>query len=149
MSEEATRKIIHVHLSKDETFKTTLSAANHHLIADEPEDVEGGTDQGPDPYDYLLMALGSCSVMTVKMYAKQKGWPVEDIYAEIRHHHSHAEDCKSCESSDSRIDLIEKELIVKGDLNKKQIKRLLEISNKCPVHRTLQSDISIESTINI
>ncbi|MEX0856658.1 MAG: OsmC family protein [Balneolaceae bacterium] len=142
------QKIVHVHLPKDESFKTILSAANHQLIADEPESVEGGTDQGPDPYDYMLMALGSCSVMTVKMYAKQKKWPVEEIYAELRHHKSHAEDCETCESSDSKIDRIEKELIVKGDLTPEQLNRLLEISEKCPVHRTLQSDIEITSTIS-
>lgn len=149
MSETSAQKIIHVHLPKGETFKTDLAAADHQLIADEPTSVEGGTDKGPDPYDYLLVALGSCSVMTVKMYARQKNWPVEDIYAELRHHKSHAEDCKTCESSDSKIDHIEKELIVKGDLTVAQTERLLEISNRCPVHRTLQSDIKITSTINV
>lgn len=149
MSKESARKIVHVHLAKNDTFKTELTAAEHQLIADEPQSVDGGTDQGPDPYDYLLMALGSCSVMTVKMYAKKKNWPVEDIYAELRHHKNHAEDCASCEKSDAKIDLIEKELIVKGDLTKEQVKRLLEISEKCPVHRTLQGDITIKSSINI
>lgn len=147
MAEGNEKKIIHVHLPEEETYKTTLTAGRHELIADEPEDVEGGTDQGPDPYDYLLMSLGSCTVMTVKMYARHKKWPVEDIYLELKHNKRHSEDCENCEDEKSKIDFIEKELIVKGDLSEEQVNRLLEISQKCPVHRTLLGDIKIESKI--
>ncbi|MTI87001.1 MAG: OsmC family protein [Balneolaceae bacterium] len=144
---DAAKKIVHVHLPKDEAFKTTLTAGKHELIADEPEHVEDGKDQGPDPYDYLLMSLGTCTVMTIKMYARRKEWTVEDIYLELRHNKSHDEDCENCEDKNSKIDVIEKELIVKGDLSDQQMQRLLEISKKCPVHRTLQGDIKLKSTI--
>jgi putative redox protein len=147
MAEEKQPKIVHVHLPKDEPFKTVLTAGNHEFIADEPEDVEGGHDEGPDPYDYLLMALGSCTVMTVKMYARRKDWPLDDTYLELKHYKNHKEDCKNCEKKQSKIDVIEKELILEGDLNDEQIDRLLDISKKCPVHRTLMSDIKIKSSV--
>ncbi len=143
----SSQKILHIYLPANEPFKTTLTAGKHELIADEPEHVEGGKDQGPDPYDYLLMSLGSCTVMTVKMYANRKGWPVENMYIELRHSKQHAEDCKNCEKDSSKIDVIEKELIIEGDLSEKQLNRLLEISERCPVHRTLMSDITINSTL--
>lgn len=148
MSEESAQKIVHVHLPEDEPFKTSLTAGDHTLVADEPESVEGGKDRGPDPYDLLLMSLGSCTVMTVKMYARKKEWPVEDLYVELRQSKKHAEDCGSCEEKSSKIDTIEKELIIKGDLNDEQIEKLLDISKKCPVHRTLLSDITIESSVS-
>lgn len=147
MSEDNAQKIVHVHLPKNEMFKTTLTAGKHELLADEPEHVDGGKDQGPDPYDYLLMGLGSCTVMTVKMYAERKNWPLEDLYLELRHNKRHDEDCENCEDPKSKIDVIEKELIIKGDLNQEQLDKLLDISKKCPVHRTLESDIRIESSI--
>lgn len=99
----SSQKILHVHLPADEPFKTTLTAGKHELIADEPEHVEGGKDQGPDPYDYLLMSLGSCTVMTVKMYANRKGWPVENMYVELRHNKRHGEDCKDCEKNPVKL----------------------------------------------
>jgi putative redox protein len=147
MPDENKSKIVHIHLPANELFKSTLTAGEHQFIADEPEDVEGGQNQGPDPYDYLLMALGSCTVMTVKMYARRKEWPVKDIFLELRHHKKHDEDCKNCEDKQSKMDFIEKELILEGDLSDEQVEKLLEISKKCPVHRTLLSDIKIESTI--
>lgn len=145
MSEQ---KIVHVHLPENEVFKTTLTAGKHELIADEPESVQGGQDSGPDPYDYLLMGLGSCTLMTVKMYARRKGWVIEDMYLELRHNKRHAKDCAECEDPKSRIDHIEKELIIKGDLSQEQLDKLLDISKKCPVHRTLESDISISSSLS-
>lgn len=149
MAKDNKAKIVHVHLPGEEPFKTTLTAGNHELIADESESVEGGQDEGPDPYDYLLMALGSCTVMTVKMYARRKKWPLDDLFLELKHHKSHDSDCKNCEDRQSKIDIIEKELIIEGDLSEKQADKLLEISKKCPVHRTLQSDIKIESSVSL
>lgn len=148
MASDNKSKIVHIHLPKDEVFKTTLTAGQHELIADEPENVEGGQDQGPDPYDYLLMSLGSCTVMTVKMYARRKEWPLDDVFLELRHNKHHDEDCKNCEEKESKIDVIQKELIIEGDLSDEQLNKLLDISKKCPVHRTLLSDIKIESTIS-
>lgn len=140
-------KIVHIHLPAGDLLKTTLTAGEHELIGDEPDHVEGGSDAGPDPYDYLLMSLGSCTVMTVKLYAQRKEWPLEDMFLELRHYKSHKEDCENCDKPESRIDHIEKELILKGDLDDDQKKRLLEISQRCPVHRTLSGDIEIESSL--
>lgn len=142
------KKIIHIHLPKEEHFTTTLTAGKHELMADEPESVDGGKDEGPDPYDYLLMSLGSCTVMTIKMYVKHKGWEVNDVFMELRHSKHHDEDCKNCEDPKSKIDHIEKEIIIEGDLSDKQLDRILDISKKCPVHRTLMGDINIESSIS-
>lgn len=141
------KKIVHAHLPENEHFTTTLTAGNHELIADEPTSVDGGKDQGPDPYDYLLMSLGSCTVMTIKMYVNHKGWEIEDVYMELRHNKSHDEDCENCEDAKSKIDVIEKEVIVEGDLSDDQVERILDISKKCPVHRTLMGDITIKSSI--
>ena len=140
-------KIVHISLPKDEPFKSTLTAGEHELTADEPKTVDGGQDRGPDPYDYLLMSLGSCTVMTVKMYARRKEWPLKDIFMELKHNKHHDEDCKNCDKEESKIDVIEKELIIEGDLSDEQMEKLLDISKKCPVHRTLLSDIKIESSI--
>jgi putative redox protein len=145
MSEQ---KIVHVYLPKTEAFKTTLTAGRHELISDEPESVKGGQDAGPDPYDYLLMGLGSCTLMTVKMYAERKGWELDDIYLELRHNKRHADDCAECEDPKSKIDHIDKELIIKGDLDQEQLDKLLEISKKCPVHKTLEGDITILSSLS-
>lgn len=138
-------KIIHIHHGK-ENYRTVMSAGNHELIADEPESLGGG-ERGPDPYDYLLMSLGSCTVITLKMYADRKKWPVEDIYVELRHFKSHAKDCRDCEKPDAKMDHIEKDIIVKGDLSDEQLDKLLEISEMCPVHKTLLGKMNIESVI--
>lgn len=141
------KKIVHAYIPKEQVFSTTLTAGNHELLADEPTSVNGGKDKGPDPYDYLLMSLGSCSLMTVKMYARHKGWELDDIYMELRHNKRHDEDCENCEKEESRIDMIEKEVVVEGDLTDEQLDKILDISKKCPVHRTLLGDIQIESSI--
>lgn len=141
------QKIVHIHLPQDEAFTTTLTAGKHELTADEPTSVEGGEDKGPDPYDYLLMSLGSCTVMTIKMYVNRKGWKLDDLYMELRHNKRHAEDCDNCDDPDSKIDVVEKEVIVEGELTDEQIDKILNISKKCPVHRTLMGDIKIESSI--
>ncbi|MFO7799505.1 MAG: OsmC family protein [Rhodohalobacter sp.] len=139
------KKIVHLHLG-NENYKTVMTAGRHELISDEPKSA-GGQDTGPDPYDYLLMSLGSCTVITLKMYADRKNWPLEDIYVEMLHHKSHAEDCKDCDDPKAKIDKIEKAIIIKGDLTEKQLQRLMEISKKCPVHRTLLNDIDIDTEI--
>ena len=145
MADNNTKKVVHAHINTKK-YKVTLNAGEHELIADEPVSV-GGKNLGPDPYDYLLMALGSCTAMTVRMYADRKKWPLEEVFVELLHHKTHAEDCEDCDNKGSRIDHIEKELIVKGELSEQQKNRLLEISEKCPVNKTLQSDIKITSTL--
>lgn len=139
------KKIVHVHLG-DKNYKTVLHAGNHEILADEPESAGGG-GQGPDPYDLLLMSLGTCTAVTLRMYAERKKWPVSNIYLELRHFKDHAEDCKDCDDPKAKIDKIEKEIIVEGDLTEEQVERLLEISNKCPVYRTLTGTIEISSAI--
>ncbi len=148
MSDTTEKKIVHIHLPADEPFKTTLTAGKHEIISDEPPEVEGGNNQGPDPYDLLLMSLGTCTAMTMKMYARRKKWPVEDIYIEMRHNKSHAEDCIDCEDPKSKIDSIEKELIIKGDLSQEQLDKLMDISKKCPVHKTLLGEIEINTMLS-
>lgn len=145
MTDSGKKRIVHIHLG-GQNYKTVMTAGNHELIADEPEKA-GGCNQGPGPYDYLLMALGSCSVITMKMYADRKEWPVEDIFIEMRHSKVHAEDCEDCDNPNAKIDRIEKEIVVKGDLSEDQLNRLLEISKKCPVYKTLLNDIDIHSTV--
>lgn len=147
MTDNNDRKIVHIHLGK-EKYKTVMTAGRHELIADEPGS-KGGEDLGPDPYDYLLMSLGSCTVITLRMYAERKKWPVEDIFVELRHHKDHAEDCIDCDEESAKIDKIEKEIIVKGDLTEEQLNRLLDISHKCPVNRTLKGDIEMKASIEI
>ncbi len=146
MSDSKEKKIIHVHLGEGH-YKTTLTAGRHELLADEPESA-GGKDEGPDPYDYLLMSLGSCTAITLRMYADRKKWPVEDIYVELRHFKDHADDCEECDEKSAKIDKIEKELIISGDLDQEQLDKLLEISEKCPVNKTLKGTIEMNTTVS-
>lgn len=146
MSESKEKKIVHIHLG-ERHYKTTLTAGRHELLADEPESA-GGKDMGPDPYDYLLMSLGSCTAITLQMYADRKKWPVEDIYVELRHFKDHADDCEDCDEKSAKIDKIEKELIIKGDLDENQLDKLLEISEKCPVNKTLKGTIEMKTTVS-
>lgn len=144
-SKKDAQKIVHIHLGTD-NYKTVMNAGPHELVSDEPESM-GGNDTGPDPYDYLLMSLGSCTVITMRMYAERKKWPLEDVYVELRHSKRHAEDCADCDDPKKKLDHIEKEIILKGDLSEEQRERLLEISKKCPVHKTLFSEIKVTSSL--
>ena len=129
-----------------EGFRTELFAHGFGLIADEPLEYGGG-NEGPSPYDYLLAALGACTGMTVQMYARRKGWPLEEALVRLSHQKIHAEDCENCETEERRIDMFERELELLGDLDQTQRQRLVEIAEKCPVHRTLTGEIRIETTL--
>ena len=129
-----------------DSFTTDIKSGKHHFLSDEPESV-GGNDAGPSPYDLLTAALASCTSMTLKMYAERKKWPLKEIRIHTSHHKVHAEDCRDCEQKGDKIDEIERVIELEGDLSEDQKKRLLEIANKCPVHKTLSSDIKIESSL--
>ena len=123
-------------------FAQQILAGSHALTADEPVEA-GGTGIGPSPYDLLLAALGACTSMTVGMYARRKEWPLESVTVRLRHFRIHASDCETCESKEGMLDRIERDVELIGVLSAEQRAKLLEISNKCPVHRTLSSEIDI------
>jgi uncharacterized OsmC-like protein len=125
-------------------FAQEIHAGAHRLHADEPESA-GGTDTGPSPYDLLLAALGACTSMTVAMYARRKAWPLEEVTVHLRHSRIHAADCAECETKEGMLDRIERDIHFAGLLTEEQRSKLLEIANKCPIHRTLTSEIDIET----
>jgi putative redox protein len=127
-------------------FQTEILANRHRLLADEPIPA-GGADTGPTPYDYLVAALASCTAMTLRMYADRKEWPLEEVKLRLRQTKIHAEDCRKCETEEGKLDRIELQIEPAGPLTDEQRKRLLEIANRCPVHRTLRSETVIESKL--
>jgi putative redox protein len=127
-------------------FAQRIEVGRHALLADEPV-ADGGTDTGPNPYDLLLAALGSCTSMTVALYARRKQWPLQSVTVRLRHSKVHAADCESCASHAARLDRIERDIELIGALEPEQRARLLEIANKCPVHRTLTSKIDIRTRL--
>ena len=123
-------------------FAQEIHAGRHRIVADEPVSA-GGTDSGLSPYDLLLAALGACTSMTVGMYARRKSWPLEEVTVHLRHSKIHATDCDECETKEGMLDRIERDIHFAGPLTEEQRSKLLEIANKCPVHRTLTSEIDI------
>lgn len=127
-------------------FGQNISVGPHRLRADEPPDV-GGNDEGPNPYELLLAALGTCTGMTVRLYAERKQWPLKGVEVRLAHSRIHAEDCAECETKQGMLDRIDAEIIFTGDLSDEQKHRLMEIAEKCPVHRTLISEIQIRTRL--
>jgi len=123
-------------------FQQTVTSGPHQMLADEPV-AAGGADTGPGPYDLLLSALGACTSMTMRMYADRKSLPVERITVTLKHNKIHAEDCAECETKEGLIDQIDRVIAIEGALDADQRKRLMEIADKCPVHRTLTSEVRI------
>ncbi len=128
-------------------FKTALVSGPHRLVADEPTAIKGGTDTGPSPYDLLSAALASCTSMTLVMYARHKKLNVDHVDVEVRHDRVHADDCEHCEDKTAKIDRFRRRLSVSGELTAAERERLVEIADRCPVHRTLHSEILIETTM--
>jgi uncharacterized OsmC-like protein len=128
----------------DGRFQQSVAAAGHSLFADEPVE-RGGGGTGPDPYDLLLAALGACTSMTLRLYADRKGWPLERVRVVLNRHKIHAEDCRDCETRIGLLDEIDREIELSGPLEAEQRARLLEIADRCPVHRTLKSEIVIRT----
>ena len=127
-------------------FTTDIQSGNHTFRADEPLSV-GGDDFGPNPYDLLLSSLGACTAMTMRMYADRKGWGIEEINVHLSHNKKHVKDCIDCDTQSGYIDYIEKEIEITADLDKEQRQRLLEIADKCPVHRTLHNEVKVTTKL--
>jgi uncharacterized OsmC-like protein len=125
-------------------FQQEVSLGRHRLLADEPKDV-GGLDSGPGPYQLLLAALGTCKAMTVRLHADRKQFPLRRVQVRLRHNRIYAADCAECETKTGMIDRIDCAITLEGNLSDEQRARLLEIAEKCPVHRTLTSEVHIRT----
>ncbi len=126
------------------TFQQEIISGAHRLVADEPKNV-GGLDSGPGPYDLLLAALGACTSMALRLYADGKKWPLTRVEVRLRHDRIYAIDCAECETKEGLIDHIERVITLEGDLDVSQRARLMEMADKCPVHRTLTSEVEIRT----
>ena len=141
----AHRDVVVVTGSEAHPFGQRIIAGGHQLVADEPA-VIGGADSGPTPYDLLLAGLGACTAITVRMYADRKGWPLRQMTVRLRHSRIHAVDCLDCETKNGQLDQIERELRFEGELTDDQRARLMDIADRCPVHRTLHSEVLVATT---
>ena len=138
---EAPRRVV-VQETRLGKFQQTVTAGPHHLVADEPV-AAGGQDTGPGPYDLLVAGLGACTSMTMRMYADRKQLPLDRVTVTLKHSKIHAEDCDECETREGMLDQIERDISIEGALDAGQRAKLMEIADKCPVHRTLHSEIRI------
>ena len=131
---------------RDQKFKRGMYTQDHVLVADEPLSF-GGTNLGPGPYDFLLMALGSCTSMTIRMYANRKKLALEDIKIRLNHERIHADDCADCDGLSGKVERITRDIELIGDLTDAQRKRLIEIADRCPVHLSLENDIAVRTRV--
>ena len=139
-----TIKNVVVHETDSGRFQQEVVWGAHHLIADEPTDV-GGLGSGFGPYELLLASLGACTAMTLRLYADRKHLPLKSARVRLRHSRIHAEDCAECETKSGMLDRIDRVITLEGDLTDDQRSRLMEIADKCPVHRTLKGEIDIRT----
>ncbi|MFK4497232.1 uncharacterized OsmC-like protein/fermentation-respiration switch protein FrsA (DUF1100 family) [Bradyrhizobium japonicum] len=138
---EEPRKVV-VQETRKSKFNQLITVGPHHLVADEPI-AAGGEDAGPGPYDFLLAGLGACTSMTMRLYADRKSLPLDRVTVTLKHSKIYAKDCAECETRDGMLDQIERDIAIDGALDAEQRKKLMEIADKCPVHRTLTSEIRI------
>jgi uncharacterized OsmC-like protein/alpha-beta hydrolase superfamily lysophospholipase len=143
-AEPALRDVVVVTESGARPYGQRITAGGHQLIADEPAAI-GGADSGPTPYDLLLAGLGACTAITVRMYADRKGWPLRQTTVRLRHQRIHAKDCAACETTLGQLDQIEREPQFEGELTDEQRARLMDIAERCPVHRTLESEVLVST----
>ncbi|AXT19610.1 alpha/beta fold hydrolase [Flavobacteriaceae bacterium AU392] len=129
-------------LNADDGFTTQMKVGSHYIIADEPISF-GGNDFGPSPYEFVSAGLSACTAMTIQMYAKRKGWNVKNVQVHTSYGKTHALDCEACDESSSKIDTFNREIKFEGDLDDKQVQRLLQIADKCPVHKTLHNETQV------
>ncbi|MFA7325844.1 MAG: bifunctional alpha/beta hydrolase/OsmC family protein [Candidatus Kapaibacterium sp.] len=127
-------------------FTTDIQSGNHSITTDEPLSV-GGDDFGPNPYDLLMASLGACTAMTMRMYADRKGWAIDEIIVHLSHEKQHVKDCQDCDTTSGYIDKIDKEIEIIADLDSEQKQRLLEIADKCPIHRTLHNEVKVNTKL--
>jgi putative redox protein len=127
-------------------FVQQVVIGDYRFEVDEPAEL-GGTGKGPSPYDLVISALGACTSMTVSLYARRKHWPLQGVTVRLRHSKIHAVDCADCDTKEGMLDGIERDVELHGDLTTEQRARLLEIANKCPVHKTLTSEIHIRTRL--
>lgn len=127
-------------------FTQSVRVGAHELVADEPPSV-GGDNRGPAPYDYVLAGLGACTSMTLRMYANRKRLPLDKVSVVLKHSKIHADDCADCETKDGKIDEMTREITITGDLTDEQRTKLLEIADKCPVHRTLENEVKVRTSL--
>jgi uncharacterized OsmC-like protein len=137
----APRNVV-VRETRKSKFQQTVSVGPHSLLADEPV-ASGGEDSGPGPYDFVLAGLGACTSMTMRMYADRKSLPLERVTVTLKHSKIHAQDCAECETKEGMLDQIDRTIAMEGALDAEQRGKLMEIADKCPVHRTLTSEIHI------
>jgi len=133
-------------VEKNKQFTRTVITDSHVWLADEPT-AAGGGDLGPDPYEHLLAALGTCTSMTIRMYANHKKLPLDDVVVTLSHDRKHSSDCEGCEAAPRKIEVISRSVELKGDLSEENRQRLLEIADRCPVHQTLRSDLKIQTQL--
>ena len=141
---DAPRQVV-VQETRDSKFQQTVTVGPHRLLADEPK-AAGGEDSGPAPYDYLIAGLGACTSMTLRLYADRKSLPLDRVTVTLKHSKIHAKDCEECETREGMLDQIDRVIAIDGALDAEQRKKLMEIADKCPVHRTLTSEIRIVTT---
>jgi uncharacterized OsmC-like protein len=125
-------------------FRTEVDVGGHHLVVDEPVAV-GGTDGGPTPYEMLLAGLGACTVMTLRIYADRRKWPLERARVTLQHRKVHAQDCVECDRKATKMDVVDRIITLEGALDDEQRAKLMEIAERCPVHQTLQSKIQVNT----